>query len=133
MAEMQAALAGGRIPVRFFAEQDFLNGFYSASSSLPHAACAEAPVSSARAIPPTPTPTPPQGKWRHLPYTYNAQKRIKYHHAGLWRLEEVHIIHFGGRGGVGGRAGGGSVNVGARLPAPAPPPPLPAHTHLRSG
>lgn len=25
---MKAALAAGRVPVRFFAEQDFLNGFF---------------------------------------------------------------------------------------------------------
>ena len=34
-----------------------------------------------------------QGKWKHLPYTYNAQKRIKYHHPTLWRMEDIHIVH----------------------------------------
>ncbi|GAB4820707.1 hypothetical protein N2152v2_007753 [Parachlorella kessleri] len=59
---MEEALAEGRVTVRFFAEQDFLNGYF-------------------------------KGKWKHLPYTYNAQKRIKYHHPTLWRMEDIHIVH----------------------------------------
>lgn len=37
---------------------------------------------------------PPQDCWTHLPYTYNAQKRIKYHHPKLWRLEDIRVIHY---------------------------------------
>lgn len=62
LRSMEEALAEGRIAVRFFAEQDFLNGYF-------------------------------KGKWKHLPYTYNAQKRIKYHHPTLWRMEDIHIVH----------------------------------------
>ena len=36
-----------------------------------------------------------QGRWRHLPYAYNGQKRIKLHHPGLWDLEDVFVIHYG--------------------------------------
>lgn len=35
-----------------------------------------------------------KGKWKSLPYTFNAQKRIKTHHPSLWNLEDVFVIHF---------------------------------------
>ena len=35
-----------------------------------------------------------QSKWTALPFTYNAQKVIKYHHPELWRFQELHIIHY---------------------------------------
>ncbi len=34
------------------------------------------------------------GRWRHLPYTYNAQKRIKYHHPDLWAFDDVAVVHY---------------------------------------
>lgn len=63
LVQMEAALATGSVAVGRFAEQDFLNGYFT-------------------------------GSWIHLPYTYNAQKRIKFHHTDLWCLEDVHVIHF---------------------------------------
>jgi lipopolysaccharide biosynthesis glycosyltransferase len=36
-----------------------------------------------------------QGRWRHLPHAYNAQKRIKYHHPELWDLSQIAVIHYG--------------------------------------
>eukprot|EP00877_Chromochloris_zofingiensis_P003594 jgi/Chrzof1/13235/Cz07g25200.t1 len=32
--------------------------------------------------------------WRRLPYTYNAQTRIEQAHPELWRLKDVHIVHY---------------------------------------
>lgn len=32
--------------------------------------------------------------WKHLPYTYNAQKRIKVHHPNLWDLQQIHVVHY---------------------------------------
>lgn len=37
-----------------------------------------------------------QGQWRHLPYSYNGQKRIKMHHPDLWELSDIYVIHYGG-------------------------------------
>lgn len=94
--------------VRFFAEQDFLNGFFKARP-LPlekdamlcmlhmprmlYMPCAarlctitRSSVPAGCAAPPHPAPHPPQGKWRHLPYSYNGQKRIKVHHPDLVSL-----------------------------------------------
>jgi len=34
------------------------------------------------------------GRWRPLPYIYNAQKRIKYHHPNLWDLQHIAVIHY---------------------------------------
>ncbi|PSC72665.1 glycosyl transferase isoform B [Micractinium conductrix] len=63
LAEMKRALEEGRCPVRFFAEQDFLNAYF-------------------------------KGRWRHLPWAYNGQKRIKYHHPDLWSMDELFVIHY---------------------------------------
>ncbi|KAI7845862.1 hypothetical protein COHA_000596 [Chlorella ohadii] len=63
LEEMKAALREGRVRVRFFAEQDFLNGFF-------------------------------KGQWRHLPYCYNGQKRIKVHHPDLWDMADIYVIHY---------------------------------------
>lgn len=60
---MHAALREGRVVVRFFAEQDFLNGYFA-------------------------------GRWKHLPWSYNAQKRIKHHHPDLWDLPNIFAIHY---------------------------------------
>ncbi|PRW55990.1 glycosyl transferase [Chlorella sorokiniana] len=35
-----------------------------------------------------------KGKWRHLPYSYNGQKRIKVHHPDLWDMSDIYIIHY---------------------------------------
>lgn len=151
---MEAALAEGRIAVRFFAEQDFLNGYFKVGrplfsvyllgqidvcpATIPREAHLHArvggymcghmpavraggsvagrPVFAGGGVPiashlpavaphppthqttaPTHTSPPltaPQGLWTHLPYTYNAQKRIKYHHPKLWRLEDIRVIHY---------------------------------------
>lgn len=37
-----------------------------------------------------------QGQWRHLPYSYNGQKRIKMHHPDLWDMSDIYVIHYGG-------------------------------------
>jgi len=37
----------------------------------------------------------PQGQWRHLPYCYNGQKRIKVHHPDLWDMADIYVIHYG--------------------------------------
>ena len=42
-----------------------------------------------------------QGRWRHLPHAYNAQKRIKYHHPELWDLSQIAVIHYGEAAGPG--------------------------------
>jgi inositol 3-alpha-galactosyltransferase len=34
------------------------------------------------------------GRWSHLPYVYNAQKCIKFHHPQLWCLPQVAVLHF---------------------------------------
>jgi inositol 3-alpha-galactosyltransferase len=34
------------------------------------------------------------GKWKWLPAIYNAQKRIKYHHPDLWRLDDIAVLHY---------------------------------------
>jgi lipopolysaccharide biosynthesis glycosyltransferase len=34
------------------------------------------------------------GRWTPLPYIYNAQKRIKYHHNDIWDLSDVAVIHY---------------------------------------
>jgi inositol 3-alpha-galactosyltransferase len=35
-----------------------------------------------------------KGKWKCLPYIFNAQKRIKTHHPSLWKLEDIFVIHY---------------------------------------
>eukprot|EP00887_Chlorella_sp_A99_P002666 scaffold6.g2666.t1 len=60
---MMQALAERRISVHYFAEQDFLNGYFA-------------------------------GRWMPLPYVYNAQKRIKYHHPDLWVFSDICVIHY---------------------------------------
>jgi hypothetical protein len=133
---MRAALRENRVPVRFFAEQDFLNGYFKVGPALPSAVlhtcghaqhCGEAtgcrqpqrtfgwrvagsvaanvgmrscllavvprcPDSSIRWLPRLPRM---QGRWRHLPWSYNGQKRIKWHHPDLWDLANVYVIHYG--------------------------------------
>jgi hypothetical protein len=44
-----------------------------------------------------PLPTAPdsrQDTWRPLPWTYNAQKVIKYHHPHLWDISKIVNIHY---------------------------------------
>ena len=120
---MKQALKERRIPVRFFAEQ--VTGGCRALAWVGQHRKQAGPLSLATtvreccasplcwSVPPaqnmlTQHPSRPlgatkqdflngywAGRWLHLPYTYNAQKRIKYHHPSLWRLEDIQIIHFG--------------------------------------
>lgn len=46
--------------------------------------------------PPPPPYCPLKGHWKHLPYGYNGQKRIKHHHPELWSWEALLVIHYGG-------------------------------------
>lgn len=46
-------------------------------------------------VPSQPPPPLPQGRWRHLPWGYNGQKRIKVHHPDLWCWDSLYVIHYG--------------------------------------
>lgn len=35
-----------------------------------------------------------QDSWQELPYIFNGQKRIKYHHPLLWCWEDVAVVHY---------------------------------------